>query len=223
MDRRDERNKTGRGAAKPRFVLVTPPVDDGHAFAPQLSAACGAADVAAVILRLTPGDDATVVKRIGALLSALPSERPAVLIDGHPRLLARTSADGVHLSAAQIAGASAALLRENRMIGAGRLQSRHEAMVAGENGAHYVLFGEPDANGRRPGLPALIERVEWWSELFVIPCVAYAAHLDEIAPLVAAGAEFIALGEETIWRAPEGVARAMAAAALHLAMTEPVS
>ena len=32
-----------------------------------------------------------------------------------------------------------------------------------------------------------------------IPCVAYASHIDEIAPLAEAGAEFIAVGEN-IWR-----------------------
>jgi thiamine monophosphate synthase len=32
-----------------------------------------------------------------------------------------------------------------------------------------------------------------------IPCVGYAGQLEEIAPLVEAGAEFIAVGED-IWR-----------------------
>jgi thiamine-phosphate pyrophosphorylase len=94
-------------------------------------------------------------------------------------------------------------------------------MIAAENGADFVLFGEPDANGRRPGLPAIVERVEWWSELFVIPCIAYAAKLDEMEELVAAGADFVALGEEAVWNATDGAQRALAAAMVHLAVSEP--
>ena len=40
--------------------------------------------------------------------------------------------------------------------------------------------------GKRPALPAIVERVTWWAELFVVPCVAYAARLEEIEPLVRA-------------------------------------
>jgi thiamine-phosphate pyrophosphorylase len=72
-------------------------------------------------------------------------------------------------------------------------------MRAGESGADYVMFGEPDPDGRRPGFEAVLDRVAWWSEVMVIPCVAYAAALDEVAARARAGAEFVAIGE-TIWR-----------------------
>ena len=48
-------------------------------------------------------------------------------------------------------------------------------MLAAESGADYVMFGEPDADGARPPFEAIVERVEWWAEVFQIPCVAYAA------------------------------------------------
>ena len=54
-------------------------------------------------------------------------------------------------------------------------------MLAAEAGADYVMFGEPDENGHRPSFDAVIERVEWWAEVFEIPCVGFAAHPDEIA------------------------------------------
>ena len=56
-------------------------------------------------------------------------------------------------------------------------------MVAGEAGADYVLFGEPDSEGDRPATEAILERVAWWAELFEPPCVAYAATLEEVAHL----------------------------------------
>jgi thiamine-phosphate pyrophosphorylase len=38
------------------------------------------------------------------------------------------------------------------------------------------------------------ERAGWWAELFNTPCVVFASEEAHIAPLVATGAEFIALG-----------------------------
>jgi thiamine-phosphate pyrophosphorylase len=206
---------------KPRFVLVTPPVDDAARFAPQLAAACNAADIAAVVLLLAPADDATQIERTRITAGALPKDGAILLLNGHANLVAKSAADGVQLLGAEMVSAARNALKQERTIGAGRLESRHDAMLAAEGGADFVTFGEPDANGKRPSLPALIERVEWWSELFVIPCVAYAANLDEIEPLVEAGADFIALGEEAVWNAPQGAARALVAAMVHLAVAEP--
>ena len=56
-------------------------------------------------------------------------------------------------------------------------------MTAAEQGADYVMFGEPDAAGVRPAFAAIEERVAWWAELFEAPCVGYAAAPEEVAPL----------------------------------------
>jgi thiamine-phosphate pyrophosphorylase len=93
-------------------------------------------------------------------------------------------------------------------------------MVAGERGADYVMFGEPDRAGRRPDFAAIEERVVWWSELFQPPCVGYAASLDEVAPLAQAGADFVALGD-WIWTDARGAAATIAAVTELL--TEPVA
>lgn len=217
MDRHTGTNEAG----KPRIVLVTPPVDDAARFGPQLAAACSAADIAAVVLRLATAEDAVQIERVRILGAALPESSPILLLDGHANLVSRSVADGVQLKGGELVEAARKALKQDRTIGTGRLESRHDAMISAEGGADYVMFGEVDASGKRPSLPALIERVEWWSELFVIPCVAYAAHLDEIEPLVQAGADFIALGEEVVWRAPDGPARALVAAMVHLTVAEP--
>jgi thiamine-phosphate pyrophosphorylase len=126
--------------------------------------------------------------------------------------VARAGADGAHLSGAAKFAAALALLKPDRIAGAGGLRSRHDAMLAGEAGADYVMFGEPDRHGRRAGFEEIQERLIWWAELFEIPCVAYAASKEEVAPLSRTGADFIALGD-WIWSAPEGVAKAVADAA----------
>lgn len=216
-----DRGANTKKPSKPRLVLVTPPVEDSGPFARELGIACSNADIAAVILRLAPADDATQIKRIRDVVVAMPDKGPAVMLDGYAHLLNKTAADGVHLPGDRIEALAPEILREDRMVGAGALASRHDAMIAGEIGAYYVLFGEPDAAGRRPGLAAVIERIDWWSKLFVIPCIAYAGSLDEMDDLAQAGADFIALGEESIWSAQEGPVRALAAAMVHLAVTEP--
>jgi thiamine-phosphate pyrophosphorylase len=85
-----------------------------------------------------------------------------------------------------------------------------------------VMFGEPD-NGTRPSFEAIEERVAWWAEVFEAPCVAYAASADEVAPLVKAGADFIAIGysfDDWVWRDPPSVAATVADAARRLQMSE---
>ena len=87
--------------------------------------------------------------------------------------------------------------------------TRHDAMLAAEADADYVLFGEPDLNGERPSLSAIEERVSWWAEVFQPPCVGYATSLDEVAALAAAGADFVAVAD-FVWDDPRGPAAAVA-------------
>jgi thiamine-phosphate pyrophosphorylase len=92
-------------------------------------------------------------------------------------------------------------------------------MAAAEAGADYVMFGEHDEAGQRPSFDAVVERVAWWAEVFEYPCVAFAADKDEVAPLVAAGADFVALGD-WLWRDPQTVAATVAGTAKHLRLPE---
>ena len=85
-------------------------------------------------------------------------------------------------------------------------------MLAGEAGADYVMFGEVGAGQRRPSFEAIIERVEWWADLFQIPCVAFAATPEEVGEFAKAGADFVAVGGG-IWDDPRGAAAAVAEAA----------
>src|SRR5207248_1344601 len=106
-------------------------------------------------------------------------------------------------------------LKPKYIAGCGGLATRHDAMLAAESGADYVMFGEPDRDGHRAGFEAVLQRVSWWAEVLTIPCVGYAASLDEVEALARAGADFVALGE-TIWRDARGIAAAIAAATQRL-------
>ncbi len=213
------RPKQAEPRPAPRLYLVTPPVAEAAAFSTQLAAVLGAGDVAAVLLRFADADERTQINRAKALVPVVQDGGAALLIDGHAGLVARSGADGAHLTGIDDFTAALEQLKPERIVGVGGLVTRHDAMVAAEAGADYVMFGEPHAAGERPGLDAIEERVAWWAEVFEAPCVAFAASEEDIAPLVKAGADFIALGD-WLWRDPRAVAGVIARAAGHLRIPE---
>ena len=73
-------------------------------------------------------------------------------------------------------------------------------MLAGELGADYVLFGEPDEHGHRPSTDAIAERLDWWAELFEPPCIGYAATSEEAYVFARAGADFVLVDERGLGR-----------------------
>jgi thiamine-phosphate pyrophosphorylase len=205
----------------PRLYLITPAIGDPAPFADPLASALAAADVAAVLLRLAPAGERDLINRVKALAQIVQAADAALVLDGHPEIAARAGADGAHLAGIETFIAAVESLKPARIAGCGGLTSRDAAMAAGERGADYVLFGEPDVGGHRPAFPAIIERIEWWAELFTIPCVGFAANPDEIEALAAAGADFIAYGA-AIWDDPRGPASALAEAARQIPAPEKV-
>lgn len=189
----------------PRLYLATPEVDDPSALVASLPGLLAAADVAAVLLRLKPTDQRTMISRIKALAPVIQGGGAALLLDGHVEMVARAGADGAHLTGIEALQEALPSLKPDRIAGVGGLPTRHDSMAAGEAGADYVLFGEPDAQGVRPAVEAIAERLEWWAELFEPPCIGYAASLEEAGEFAAAGADFVLVGD-FIWADPRGAA-----------------
>jgi len=188
-----------------RLYLFTPRVAETGEFAPALDAALAAADIAAVLLRLDEADERTLINRAKTIAALVQRHDVALLLDGHVSLVVRAGADGAHLTGIEAVRGALSALKPERIVGAGGLHSRHDAMLAAESGADYVMFGEPDRRGSRPSFAAIEERLQWWAELFEPPCVGYAADLDEVPTLVRAGADFVALGD-WIWTQEGGPA-----------------
>jgi thiamine-phosphate pyrophosphorylase len=192
----------------PRLYLATPEVDDPSLLIAGLPGLLAAADVAAVLVRLKPTDQRTMISRVKALAPAIQDRGAALLLDGHVELVARGSADGAHLTGLAAMEDALPSLKPDRIAGIGGLVTRHDSMTAGESGADYVLFGEPDPKGQRPSVEAIAERLGWWAELFEPPCVGYAASLAEAGEFAAAGADFVLVGD-FIWADPRGAATAL--------------
>ncbi len=214
-----QRPKNPEPRPQPRLYLITPAVADAPTFALTLTPALAAGDVAAVLLRLSPADERSQINSIKALAPAVQRHGAALLVDGHAELVARSGADGAHLTGIDNVTEALGKLKPDWIVGAGGLAIRHDAMAAAEGSADYVMFGEPDQHGQRLGFEAVIERVSWWAEVFEAPCVAYAGAIDEIAALVEAGADFVALGD-WLWNDPQNVAATVASAAPHLRLPE---
>src|SRR4051794_29147718 len=144
-----------------------------------------------------------MISRIKALVSPVQDGGAALLLDGHVELVARGGADGAHLTGLAAMEDAMPSLKPDRIAGVGGLATRHDSMAAGEAGADYVLFGEPDKKGERPSAEAIAERLQWWAELFEPPCVGFAVSREEASEFAAAGADFVLVGD-FIWADPRG-------------------
>ena len=198
----------------PRLYLATPIVDDPSVLVTGLPGLLAGADIAAVLLRLEVTDQRTMMARIKMLAPAIQNAGAALLLDGksldnHVELVARAGADGAHLTGIAALEEALPSLKPDRIAGLGGLATRHDSMVAGELGADYVLFGEPDAGGQRPSVDAVAERLDWWAELFEPPCIGYAASREEAYAFARAGADFV-LVDEAVWADTRGAAAALA-------------
>jgi thiamine-phosphate pyrophosphorylase len=192
----------------PRLYLATPEVDDPSSLIASLPGLLAGVDVAAVLLRLKLSDQRTMISRIKALAPAIQDHGAALLLDGHVELVARAGADGAHLTGIEAMEEALPSLKPDRIAGVGGLSTRHDSMAAGELGADYVLFGEPDSRGQRPSVEAIAERLQWWAELFEPPCVGFAASREEAHEFAAAGADFVLAGD-FIWNDPRGAKAAL--------------
>ena len=99
-------------------------------------------------------------------------------------------------------------LKPDRIAGVGGLATRHDSMAAGEAGADYVLFGEPDAT--RPAAfgrgdrraPAMVGRT-------VRAALRRLCSIARGSPRIrGAGADFVLVGD-FIWADPRGAAAAL--------------
>ena len=125
------------------------------------------------------------------LIDRIQGANVACLIENDIERAERLGADGVHIAADLERYTTARnLLGESANIGVGCGSNRHAAMELAEAGADYVAFGPEDE-----------DLIAWWSEIFVVPCVAWSIDTPSGAERFARrGANFVA-PPRTIWQA----------------------
>jgi thiamine-phosphate pyrophosphorylase len=164
----------------------------------RLSAALGAAELAAVLIVPAPGE-ALAAAACKPLVDLAKKAGVAALLLADAQLARTLGADGVHLGSLKdlqscYRGARE-LLGKSSVVGADAGISRHAAMLLAEAGADYVGFGAPaHLKDRDKALARRDELIAWWGEIFQVPCVAFDVETpDEAANLAAQGADFIAV------------------------------
>jgi thiamine-phosphate pyrophosphorylase len=191
-----------------RLYLITPPLSslgECPLLSEETAAACG---VACLLVRTAAASEEANEQIFRAVAAPLQTRGIACLVADDPQFCFRVNADGAHLTGpGPRLGEALRELKPNFIVGAGGLQTRHEAMIAAEAGADYVMFGE----GGVPQ-PAIAGLVAWWAENITVPCVGFASGFESISLLVSAGADFIALGG-TVFSDPRGVETALREAA----------
>jgi thiamine-phosphate pyrophosphorylase len=196
-----------------QLYIVSPPAITVPAFTESLKAALDGGPVAAFQLRLKDVPDADILHACEALLPVCNAYDVAFLLNDRADLAKQAGADGVHLGQSDGSIAAArALLGRDAQIGRTCHDSRHLAMEAGEEGADYVAFGAFYDTTTKPShyrpVPAILS---WWVTISQLPCVAIGGIFpDNAAPLVAAGADFIAV-VRAVWDHPGGPGAGVAA------------
>jgi thiamine-phosphate pyrophosphorylase len=195
-----------------RLYLISPPAIDLDPFAKLLTEALDGGDVACFQLRLPGADEATLYKAIARLAPIVQGRDVAFLVEGRVGPALKLGCDGVHIAAEDDVGAARKSLGRDLILGVACGASAHTAMEAGEAGADYVSFGPFfDSANTSVQEKAEIEILRNWALTMTVPSVAVGGvRIDNCAPLVEAGADFLAvLG--AVWTHPAGPKAAVAA------------
>ena len=201
---------------RPRLYLVTPPqLADVSRFVGQFESALAGGDVASLQIRLKQADNRVDAAATRALALALKpicaTHQVALFINDSPQLARALEADGVHLGLDDMDIQEAReLLGPDMIIGATCKNSRHQAMIAGEAGADYLAFGAFYPTNTKTDTVRAQEDVLTWCQMFLtLPCVAIGGiTLENAAPLIKAGADFLAVSSG-VWQHKDGPAAAV--------------
>ncbi|HEC00393.1 MAG TPA: thiamine phosphate synthase [Sphingomonadales bacterium] len=179
-----------------QLYLITPPKIDIERFARDLSAALDGGPVASVQLRLKDATDTDIITAAQVLMPICHARDVAFIINDRPDIARDVKADGVHVGQDDMPYAEArTIVGPDSIVGVTCKDSRHLSMTAAEQGADYVAFGAfYDTDTKDGTSPADIAILTWWAELFEVPSVAIGGiTVDNAAPLIEAGADFIAV------------------------------
>ena len=212
------KDKKASKRPKARLYLITPPALTPQDFAPVLKEALAAGDVACLQLRLktadgTPAPEAEIAAAIKHLMPLAHARDVAFILNDDAALAHKYGCDGVHIGQSDTPyGEARALMGDEAIIGVTCHDSKHLAMEAGEAGADYVAFGAfYDTQTKHAKTRAEPELLTFWQQFVELPCVAIGGITpDNAAPLVEAGADFIA-ASGSVWGHKEGPAASVAA------------
>ncbi|MDF2493328.1 thiamine phosphate synthase [Sphingomonas sp.] len=192
----------------PCQLYLVSPLDVAGAFPDRLARALDAGPVAAFQFRVKDINQHDAARLAEPLQRICADRDVAFIVNDSVSLAKRIGADGVHLGQDDgDAREAREILGPSVQIGVTCHDSRHLAMEAGDAGADYVAFGSfyPTTTKEVKHRPDPVI-LSWWSTLFELPCVAIGGITPQnAAPLIAAGADFIAVSG-AVWSGDEAAA-----------------
>ncbi|WP_334176926.1 thiamine phosphate synthase [Pseudoxanthobacter sp.] len=199
-------------SVRSRLFLIAGP-EAGGADSNGLEEALAGGDVAAVLILPGDEDEAQFQHRAEALVRVAQAAGAAAVIAGDSRTAGRARADGIHVAVGDEDFATVLeSFHPDRIVGAGGIRERHDAMQAAEQGADYVFFGRLDLVPEDEAHPKTLALAEWWAAVFEVPCVALAgAALASVTEIALTGADFVAV-RQAVWSYPGGPRAAVAEA-----------
>jgi len=184
-------------ASQPGLCLIAE-ARSGGAWVARVEAALDATSASTLVLT---GTDGNPIDHAAArlLVEAAHKKNVAALLADDVAGAKATGADGVHLSwrpeIEDAYEAARSALGAEAIVGADAGASRHDAMTLGETGVDYIAFSPmTDAYGTDEARETQHELVTWWSEIFLVPVVAFGAETTgDVAELSRVGADFVAV------------------------------
>jgi thiamine-phosphate pyrophosphorylase len=160
-----------------------------------------------------PPNETVIEAAIRQLMPIAHQHDVAFILNDDPNLAAKFNCDGVHVGQDDIPAHEAGkIIGDDKILGVTCHDSKHLAMLAGEAGADYVAFGAfYETQTKQAKTQATPDILTFWQEFVELPCVAIGGITpDNAAPLVAAGADFIA-ASGSVWGHEQGAAAAVRA------------
>jgi len=190
-----------------QIYLISPPQIELKDFSLKLEKALKTGLIPVFQLRLKNYSSLEVKKFSKEIKKICENNNCLFLLNDFHEIAMEVGASGVHVG---IEDKKILQIRQNSpknfIIGASCYDSKHLAMVAGEQGADYISFGaffESKTKISR-GKPSL-EILNWASEILNLPIVAIGGINDKnCVDLIKNGADFLAV-ISYVWQHPQGV------------------
>lgn len=191
-----------------RLYILTPERLDLASFPDALARALDAGDIAAVQLRLKAADDDTWKRAIDGLRPVCRARGVALWLNDRADLVAATGCDGAHVGQEDMPAPDARrAMGPGPTLGVTCKASLDLARRAVADGADYVAFGaffpSTSKHVTRLADPDVLRR--WSAESRTPSCAIGGITADNLAPLVRAGANLLAI-IGGVWSHAEGPA-----------------
>ncbi len=155
---------------KPQIFLIVPAMGEINKLYQRIDKAFSFAKISALLLLRNNVDEENYKKLVQKLLVLTHANDCALLIDDNAELAKAIGADGVHISKDINSLKNAIkLLKPDMIVGAGNINSKHDAMIKGELDVDYVFFGDIGTTEDEYSK----ELAGWWAKNVKVPAVYY--------------------------------------------------